>query len=368
MANATDVNAHSVHGTNPQYLIEKIVRTRVYAARYWKEHCFGLTAETLIDKALRLDYLGGTYSSTAKATPFLCLLLKLLAIQPGLDIVTEYLQQEDYKYLRALGAVYLRLTGRPVEVYTYLEPLLMDHRKLAVRTAAGWELTHMDELVDALLVGDTCCGLAMPRLPARATLEATGALEPRVSALEDLLAGQGGEEGEGGEGEGGAGAAPPQDAAADLLRRALLSGAGPGGMARADNRPAWMLDGSGAAAAALAAVAAAPAQRPAPAAAALAAAPAAAPAPAPAPAAEAGERKRAREGHAPEGHAGEGGEDSTQRKPKPKYAPFVLKGGKGAPAAAAAAAAAAPAAAPPSADSVEAWNAQRLALGLKPLA
>ena len=40
MANSTDPLALSVHGTNPQNLIEKILRTKIYANLFWKEHCF----------------------------------------------------------------------------------------------------------------------------------------------------------------------------------------------------------------------------------------------------------------------------------------------------------------------------------------
>lgn len=43
MANRTVKEAHTVRGTNPQYLVEKIIRTRIYDSRYWKEYCFGLT-------------------------------------------------------------------------------------------------------------------------------------------------------------------------------------------------------------------------------------------------------------------------------------------------------------------------------------
>jgi pre-mRNA-splicing factor 38A len=39
-----------------------------------------------------------------------------------------------YRYLRALAAFYLRLVGSSVEVYTHLEPLLADYRKLRRRT------------------------------------------------------------------------------------------------------------------------------------------------------------------------------------------------------------------------------------------
>ena len=43
MANRTQKEAKSVRGTNPQYLVEKIIRTRAYDTRYWKEECFALT-------------------------------------------------------------------------------------------------------------------------------------------------------------------------------------------------------------------------------------------------------------------------------------------------------------------------------------
>ena len=45
MANRTDPSASSIHGTNPQNLIETIVRTRIYNFGYWKEQCFGLSGE-----------------------------------------------------------------------------------------------------------------------------------------------------------------------------------------------------------------------------------------------------------------------------------------------------------------------------------
>jgi pre-mRNA-splicing factor 38A len=43
MANKTDPFAKSVHGMNPQNLVEKIIRSRIYDSQYWKEHCFALT-------------------------------------------------------------------------------------------------------------------------------------------------------------------------------------------------------------------------------------------------------------------------------------------------------------------------------------
>ena len=43
MANRTVKDARTVKGTNPQYLIEKIIRTRIYESKYWKEECFALS-------------------------------------------------------------------------------------------------------------------------------------------------------------------------------------------------------------------------------------------------------------------------------------------------------------------------------------
>jgi pre-mRNA-splicing factor 38A len=67
--------------------VEKIVRMKVYTMPYWKEHCFGLNAESLVDKAMELDHIGGTYGGNKKAANFLCLVLKMLQIQPEKEIV-----------------------------------------------------------------------------------------------------------------------------------------------------------------------------------------------------------------------------------------------------------------------------------------
>lgn len=48
MANKTDPDAGTAHGTDPQYLIEKILRSKIHDATYWKEHCFGLTGNTCL--------------------------------------------------------------------------------------------------------------------------------------------------------------------------------------------------------------------------------------------------------------------------------------------------------------------------------
>ncbi|XP_067137039.1 pre-mRNA-splicing factor 38A-like isoform X1 [Centruroides vittatus] len=188
MANRTVKDAHSIRGTNPQYLIEKIIRSRIYDSRYWKEECFALTAELLVDKAMELKFLGGVFGGNIKPTPFLCLILKMLQIQPEKDIIVEFIRQEDFKYVRALGAIYMRLVGTSLDCYKYLEPLYNDYRKLRRQNRLGaFEIVHMDEFIDELLHEERVCDIILPRIQKRQVLEECNDLEPRISALDDDL-------------------------------------------------------------------------------------------------------------------------------------------------------------------------------------
>ncbi|XP_050083057.1 pre-mRNA-splicing factor 38 [Anopheles aquasalis] len=188
MANRTVKDAKNVHGTNPQYLIEKIIRSRIYDSKYWKEQCFALTAELLVDKAMELRFVGGVFGGNIKPTPFLCLTLKMLQIQPEKDIVVEFIKNEEFKYVRALGAFYLRLTGSSLDCYKYLEPLYNDNRKLRKQNRMGaYELIHVDEFIDELLREERVCDIILPRIQKRHVLEENNELEPKVSALEDDL-------------------------------------------------------------------------------------------------------------------------------------------------------------------------------------
>ena len=46
-----------------------------------------------------LNYVGGVYGGNIKPTPFLCLILKMLQIQPHKDIVVEFIKNQEYKYV-----------------------------------------------------------------------------------------------------------------------------------------------------------------------------------------------------------------------------------------------------------------------------
>ena len=187
MAQTTEKWATSVHGTNPQNLIEYIMRQKIYDSVYWKQYCFGLSAEALIDRAVEVTFVGGMFGEPQKPTEFVCLVLKLLQIQPDKDIILEYIRNDEFKYLRVLGAFYLRLVGRPLDVYHSLEPLLNDYRRIRLRRPDGsFELTYIDELVDQMLTRDSLFTISLPRLPDRSVLESTGQLPgPRVSLMQE---------------------------------------------------------------------------------------------------------------------------------------------------------------------------------------
>ncbi|XP_045586834.1 pre-mRNA-splicing factor 38-like [Procambarus clarkii] len=188
MANRTIREARATHGTNPQYLVEKIIRTRIYDSRYWKEECFALSAELLVDKAIALRCIGGVHGANSIPTPFLCLVLKMLQIQPETDIIIEFITQEDFKYARALGAFYLRLVCGSLNCYKFLEPLLNDFRKLRVIDRSGqFQFTHMDEYIDCLLRDECSCDIILPRIQKRPIPEANNELKGRVSVLNDDL-------------------------------------------------------------------------------------------------------------------------------------------------------------------------------------
>ena len=91
------------HPHSHQNLIEKITRNKIYSSVYWKKDCFGLSAEALVDKAVELKYVGGMMGEPQKPSEFICLILKMLQIQPDKEIIIEFIKNDDYKYVRLLG-------------------------------------------------------------------------------------------------------------------------------------------------------------------------------------------------------------------------------------------------------------------------
>ncbi|CCG82441.1 Pre-mRNA-splicing factor 38A [Taphrina deformans PYCC 5710] len=176
----------TVHGVNPAFLIEKITRERILDSLYFKDQCFGLTASTVLDRVVGLTYIGGIYS-IGRPTEFICLVFKMLQLAPEKDIILHYLHDDEFKYLRALAALYVRLVFSPKDVYLTLEPLLTDYRKLKVRGQNGFRLDYMDNFIDQLLTEPRVFDIALPNLMSRPLLEDLDELEPRESVLQAEL-------------------------------------------------------------------------------------------------------------------------------------------------------------------------------------
>ena len=167
--------------------VELILRNRVFNSYYWKEKCFGLTSETIIDKILELKYIGGMNHSSNQPTDFICLFIKLLQLNPSEEIIDEYLSDPDLKYLRALTALFIRFAYPPSKIYTKLEKLYCDYKKLVILKSKGYAIIHMDEYIDSLLNEEHIFEISLPKIPKRSVLEENGELKPYVSVLENEL-------------------------------------------------------------------------------------------------------------------------------------------------------------------------------------
>ena len=188
MANVTDAFINALSGSDPQNLMEYITRQKIYDSRFWKEECFGLSVADVLEKAVqKLQCIGGL------PTKFLALALKLLQVHPEPElVVASFIEQKEFKYVRALGCFYVRMTASPPDIYETLEPLYKDRRKLRVWNTASqeWSILHMDEFIHQLLdPKNNIMGLALPRLPQRRALQEAGyvAEGPRPTALRDVL-------------------------------------------------------------------------------------------------------------------------------------------------------------------------------------
>lgn len=67
-------------------------------------------------------------------------------MNPEKDIIYEFIKNKDYKYVNALALFYLRMTGKPREIYMMMEIFYSDFRKLRVRYLDGsYGLMYMDD-------------------------------------------------------------------------------------------------------------------------------------------------------------------------------------------------------------------------------
>lgn len=179
-----------IHGQNPANLIPKIIREKILDSMYWKLVVQNLDLYQLIDECVLNVAMVGSYSNSIKTKPsnFICVLFRLIHLDPSLDII-EYLINgpSQFKYLRALAAVYYRLVSESdVNTWTTLEPQLENSANLRIfNSSNGVSTIHFDELIDKLLTDGRLHEFVFPRLVKRVVLEESGLLDPRESSIMD---------------------------------------------------------------------------------------------------------------------------------------------------------------------------------------
>lgn len=177
-------------GVDLQLLMPKPLRERVLDCDFWKRNCVAVPLDVALVNARReLTYVGGTFGGNQKATPFLCMLLKLLQLGPTLEQLRPELSlSSPNKYVTALFLVYVRLAMPSADVYPALETHLLEYRKLRYRTIDGsFCLLRMDELAERLLTEQSLFQLPLPHITKREHLVQQGLLLPRSSPLLDEL-------------------------------------------------------------------------------------------------------------------------------------------------------------------------------------
>lgn len=169
-----------------QTFIDKTICQKITKSPYWTEELFGITMEVFVDRAIDLKYVAGCLSAYEQPSKFLCLLLKLIQIQPEEQIVFSLIQNKNYKYATALALMYYRLTAPAADVYQVLEPFYSDYRKLAFKTKYNQiETIYMDEYIDKILRDELVFDINMPRLIKRSELEEEGKIKKRKYSLLD---------------------------------------------------------------------------------------------------------------------------------------------------------------------------------------
>ncbi|ODV81339.1 PRP38-domain-containing protein [Suhomyces tanzawaensis NRRL Y-17324] len=178
---------------NNANLVEPIVRHRIQDSVFYKQHLYLTNEATILPIIVsHVHYVAGT-DSLGRPSPFVCCLLRLLELAPSADIVQVYLTQLEYnqfKYLTAMVMMYVRLTATSAEVYTTLEPYLLDLRKLRIRhknpqfsddsIPVHYGLTYIDVWADELLTKERVADLMLPRMVPRQQLVEQGVVQPRT--------------------------------------------------------------------------------------------------------------------------------------------------------------------------------------------
>lgn len=168
MDNSSELGIDTNIYSNKVFVLEEILRKRIFNSVYWKQESYALNIKTLIEKAIDLNYIGGLSNDNSNVSPFICLLTKLLQINPDKNIILEMLYS-DYKYISALAALFIRLNYSSKYVYEMLGPLLKNYKKLKQRNIDGsFNIIFNDEYIWLLLNNKEIFNITLPLISNKA--------------------------------------------------------------------------------------------------------------------------------------------------------------------------------------------------------
>lgn len=183
---------------NHAHLIEPIMRHRIQDSLFYKQHLHLTNEATIVPVIVEhVKWVGGS-NSIGKPSAFICCLLRLLELDLSEEILTVYLEQmgyNEFKYLTAMTALYVRLVKTSAEVYEILDPYYTDSRKLRFQLKTPrfddqklpiyYEIKHMDEWVDSLIEQERVVDIILPRLVPRQVLVEKQLVKPRTYHIEN---------------------------------------------------------------------------------------------------------------------------------------------------------------------------------------
>lgn len=174
---------------NKSYLLETIVRNRIKDSIFYKQYLYLTNEQTILPVIIdRVKYIKGLDNNN-RPSPFICCLLRLLEINPPNKIIQLYLKYPQFKYLTALILIFIRLTKPAIEIYTIFDGYYTNYRKLRTQLTTpkfdngipiNFGISHIDELVDELIIKDRVVDIILPRLASRETLVEKGLINERI--------------------------------------------------------------------------------------------------------------------------------------------------------------------------------------------
>lgn len=177
---------------NKAHLVGPIIRHRIQDSLFYKEKLH-LTNELSIVPIIvsQVQFIAGT-DQTGRPSPFICCLLRLLELEPSPAIIRILLKQNGYnefKYLSALALLFCRLVYDAREMYALYDEFIGDYRKLRIQLKTPrfvnglpvhYDLIHMDEWVDSLVVEERVVDLTLPYIAPRSLHVERGEADVRV--------------------------------------------------------------------------------------------------------------------------------------------------------------------------------------------